>query len=919
MAGTVMTAAVPAWAGEEPLYQPAPAWVAEATLPEVKSGPPVLVLDDQQRIDQGRLWSYTDRAIRIDNPQMMTALGTLQAGWLPDKGDLIVHRVAILRDGQQIDLLEGGSRFEVLRRERRLEQRMLDGAFTATMSIPGMRVGDVLRVSYSVTKSDQVLDEEVQTMSPLLGDPFQAKFARVRYSWPGDATVQWRAGQGAEVREFKLDDSFSAVEVMLPLPKAPDMPDDAPVRYRMPALLQAGTFADWAEVSRVMAPHYGTEGAIAPGSPVAAEVRKIEQAHQGKIERAVAALRLVQDEIAYLMNGLNGGNYKPQAPAETWEFRYGDCKAKSLLLLAMLRELGIEAEAVLVASQTGDGVPGMLPMAGVFDHVIVRATIDGTDYWLDGTTSGASMATVMVVPPFHHALPLRMDGADLMPLAPRPQQALDVDSRVTLDQRAGLDVPQLFEGEWTVAGGVAGILRGLIGQGTEEQLRDVARAFVAEQMGDVQVFDTAITFDPDTNTARVQAKGLMTSAWKWERGRGKRGFDLPTAGFTFQPDRTRAAWRDIPVAIDGPYSARAAVTALLPDGSDAYRIEGKSAIDETIASIQLHRNATLDRNTLTIVDSTRWPGGEISPDVARTERSKATRFGSTELNLVAPATVPRRSDLANMTDRRRYAPIEAAYQTLIEADPEDTDAIRNRLTFRLGTYDRLGALEDINAIIEREPSAEHYLQRSYIHAQLARMDEALSDAEAAWELAPNIAATGQRAELLRYFDRAEESIGLLQEQGGNADEQRTLSLQIGDLEAQLGRKEEGLARIDEMLTQRPGDPDLMNAKCWYQAIWNYRTEDMLETCTQAVESANWSPAALDSRAMAYHRLGRNADALKDLEAALAANPDLSAALLMRGVVKRELGDQSGRDDIRKALFMSPAIERAYKLYGIKLN
>ena len=43
----------------------------------------------QRRIEEGRLSSYIDRAIRVDNPQMLTSVGTIQAQWMPDKGDLI--------------------------------------------------------------------------------------------------------------------------------------------------------------------------------------------------------------------------------------------------------------------------------------------------------------------------------------------------------------------------------------------------------------------------------------------------------------------------------------------------------------------------------------------------------------------------------------------------------------------------------------------------------------------------------------------------------------------------------------------------------------------------------------------------------------------------------------------------------------
>ncbi len=103
----------------------------------------------------------------------------------------------------------------------------------------------------------------------------------------------------------------------------------------------------------------------------------------------------------------------------------------------MLREMGIEAEAVVVSSQVGDAVPTMLPMPAAFDHVIVHAVIDGTDYWLDGTSSGASMDVVGEVPDFHVALPLRDGGADLMPMPQRPQKSFDQVARITLDHRAG--------------------------------------------------------------------------------------------------------------------------------------------------------------------------------------------------------------------------------------------------------------------------------------------------------------------------------------------------------------------------------------------------------------------------------------------------------------------------------------------------
>ena len=122
-----------------------------------------------------------------------------------------------------------------------------------------------------------------------------------------------------------------------------------------------------------------------------------------------------------------------------------------------------------------------------------------------------------------------------------------------------------------------------------------------------------------------------------------------------------------------------------------------------------------------------------------------------------------------------------------------------------------------------------------------------------------------------------------------------------------------------MLAERPNDPQMLNAKCWYQASWNYRSEELAELCTEAVEKADWSAPVLDSRAMGYYRLGRFQDALRDLESALSTSPELTPSLFMRGVVRRELGDRAGEEDIREALARQPSIAREYARFGIRVD
>ncbi len=94
------TTSTAALAGEEVVYEAAPDWIDPVDLANVERDPSnsLVVQDKQIRIEDGRLWEYTDTVYRLSSLQELGQVGTLTAQWLPDKGDLIVHEIAILRD-----------------------------------------------------------------------------------------------------------------------------------------------------------------------------------------------------------------------------------------------------------------------------------------------------------------------------------------------------------------------------------------------------------------------------------------------------------------------------------------------------------------------------------------------------------------------------------------------------------------------------------------------------------------------------------------------------------------------------------------------------------------------------------------------------------------------------------------------------
>ena len=92
-------------------------------------------------------------------------------------------------------------------------------------------------------------------------------------------------------------------------------------------------------------------------------------------EKANALLHFVQDEIRYLAISIGESSHRPSPPADVLERRFGDCKDKSLLLVALLREIGLDAQVALVHSDLTRRVRDLQPSPLSFDHAIVHVSL----------------------------------------------------------------------------------------------------------------------------------------------------------------------------------------------------------------------------------------------------------------------------------------------------------------------------------------------------------------------------------------------------------------------------------------------------------------------------------------------------------------------------------------------------------------
>ena len=134
--------------------------------------------------------------------------------------------------------------------------------------------------------------------------------------------------------------------------------------------IDVGAPITWAELARWYANL--SRGRYQVDAPLAAQLAEhVEDAKT--LEDSLRAIhRWVSQDFRYVSLSLGIGGYLPRLPGEVLESKYGDCKDKATLFIALTRRMGIIANPVLLSSS--GGADSTLPSMEQFDHMI--AAID---------------------------------------------------------------------------------------------------------------------------------------------------------------------------------------------------------------------------------------------------------------------------------------------------------------------------------------------------------------------------------------------------------------------------------------------------------------------------------------------------------------------------------------------------------------
>lgn len=408
-------------ASEYHLESPAE-WVNNTPTPAVESIPTDQIsngiyyrlVERQIRVTDTDKASYSRWVEMIVNQSGVEQSSQINIDFDPRYERIVMHGVSIIRNGQIIDKLKT-AKISVFNRESDLKKQIYNGEQTLNILIDDIQVGDT--IDYHFTREGQ---------NPVYEGLFSYR-AYLNWSVPVHDQIErvlWGKSVPLYVNKMQIDvpvetkqvGKFTEYSIHVSQTPTLQVSDDTPSWYDPYGIVYFSEMSSWKGVVDWAKTLYAFDNKLPDVLAIANQIDQSESTTEGKV---AAALRYVQSEIRYVGLEMGLNSHLPIPPDKTMQLKYGDCKGKTLLLMAILDAMGIQSAPALVHTKKTKRLKDIPPVVNTFDHVITLVEVMGKRFWLDPTRSyQAGTLYDIYQPDYGYALVLKDGEKELTKMQP---------------------------------------------------------------------------------------------------------------------------------------------------------------------------------------------------------------------------------------------------------------------------------------------------------------------------------------------------------------------------------------------------------------------------------------------------------------------------------------------------------------------
>jgi tetratricopeptide (TPR) repeat protein len=371
------------WDGKAFSSDPKALLAAAEGIPAGEAGVVVLLDEATHTFDEHGGSVSTQRILyRIANDSAIDQWGSVNARWAPwyQEKPQIQARV-ITKDGT-VHTLDASALIEAPAPEESLD--IFSDNRVIRAPLPGVAVGSVVEqlITY---KSKESLYDAASSDLFFFGGYQPVHRARFVVDAPSSLKLQFVNNAKLEPRKEEKDGRQHIVFEGGPYARKEDFEWELPSDIAPLPWVGVSTATSWQDLAK----RYSeiVEKQIADAN-LDKQLREAIGAESKKREVVAKALAWIQKHVRYAGVEVGESSVVPRQPQTVLTNRYGDCKDKATLLVALLRTAGITAHVALLRAGEDFDVPRELPGLGMFNHAIVVVdALNGGEQplWVDPT------------------------------------------------------------------------------------------------------------------------------------------------------------------------------------------------------------------------------------------------------------------------------------------------------------------------------------------------------------------------------------------------------------------------------------------------------------------------------------------------------------------------------------------------------